>query len=96
MSKTIDRKTGVVMEEDVMCSLNRNQINSSFKSKSSKEVLSVFFSREESTVQTVSAVLLQVIRPNMKPYLWNHCNAKALSWKIASELPFGQFQPFQR
>ena len=45
--RTIDRKTGVVMAEDVRCSMDQSQLHRSFKGKSPKEVLTVFFSWEE-------------------------------------------------
>ena len=55
--RTIDRKTGVVMAEDVVCSLNANQLNRPFKGESPKEVLTVFFSWEENPiVQAMSTV----------------------------------------
>ena len=55
--RTIDRKTGVVMSEDVCCSLNQAQLNRPFKGESPKEVLTVFFSWEENpTVHALSAV----------------------------------------
>ena len=53
--RTIDRKTGVVMAEDVRCSLDATQIHRPFKGESPKEVLTVFFSWEEDPiVQSVS------------------------------------------
>ena len=45
--RTIDRKTGVAMAEDVRCSLDAAQIHRPFKGESPKEVLTVFFSWEE-------------------------------------------------
>ena len=55
--RTIDRKTGVVMAEDVRCSMDETQIHRPFKGESPKEVLTVFFSWEEvSIVQTVSSI----------------------------------------
>ena len=55
--RTIDRKTGVVMAEDVRCSMDEAQIHRPFKGESPKEVLTVFFSWEETpVVQSVSSV----------------------------------------
>ena len=39
--RTIDRKTGVVMSEDVRCSMDQTQLHRSFKGESPKEVLTV-------------------------------------------------------
>ena len=47
VQRTIDRKTGVVMAEDVRCSMDETQIHRPFKSESPNEVLTVFFSWEE-------------------------------------------------
>ena len=46
--RTIDRKTGVVMAEDVRCSLDAALIHRPFKGESPKEVLIVFFSWDPS------------------------------------------------
>ena len=55
--RTIDRKTGVVMSEDVCCSLDQTQLHRPFKGESPKEVLTVFFSWQETpTVHEVSVV----------------------------------------
>ena len=55
MRWTIDRKTGVVMAEDVHCSMDHMQLLRSFKGESPKEVLTVFFSWEETpTVHAMS------------------------------------------
>ena len=54
--RTIDRKTGVVMAEDVRCSMEPAQLHRMFKGESPKEVLTVFFSWEENpVVQTISS-----------------------------------------
>ena len=54
--RTIDRKTGVVMAEDVRCSLDTAQIHRPFKGESPKKVLTVFFSWEETPIiQSVSS-----------------------------------------
>ena len=54
---TIDRKTGVVMAEDVRCSMDQTQLHRSFKGESPKEVLTVFFSWEETpTAHAMSVV----------------------------------------
>ena len=54
--RTIDRKTGVVMLEDVRCSMDQTQLHRSFKGESPK-VLTVFFSWEETpTVHAMSVV----------------------------------------
>ena len=56
--RTIDRKTGAVMAEDVMCSLNTTQLTRPFKGESPKKVLTVFFSWEETPmVQSISTVV---------------------------------------
>ena len=56
--RTIDRKTGVVMAEDVRCSLDDAQIHRPFKGETPKEVLTVFFSWEETpVVQSVSSTV---------------------------------------
>ena len=53
--RTIDRKTGVVISEDVCCSMDNSQLNRPLKGESPKEVLTVFFSWEETpTVQALS------------------------------------------
>ena len=55
--RTIDRKTGVVMSEDVRCSMDQTQLHRAFKGESPKEVLTVFFSWEETpTVHAMSVV----------------------------------------
>ena len=54
--RTIDRKTGVVMAEDLRCSLDTAQLQRPFKGESPKEVLTVFFSWEEDPVVQAVAV----------------------------------------
>ena len=48
--RTIDRKTGVVMAEDVRCSMDQTQLHRTFKGEVPKEVLTVFFSWEETPI----------------------------------------------
>ena len=55
--RTIDRKTGVVMAEDVRCSMEQAQLQRSFKGEVPKEVLTVFFSWQETpTVHATSII----------------------------------------
>ena len=54
--RTIDRKTGVVMAEDVRCSLDAAQIHRPFKGESSKGSLDCFLLMEETPIiQSVSS-----------------------------------------
>ena len=55
--RTIDRKTGVVMAEDVCCSMDQTQLHRSFKGESPKEVLTVFFSWEETPTSYAMSVV---------------------------------------
>ena len=55
--RTIDRKTGVVMAEDVRCSMDQTQLHRSFKGESPKEVLTVFFSWEETPLAHAMSVV---------------------------------------
>ena len=42
--RTVDRTTGVVMSEDVVCSTSIHQLSRSFQGQCPKEILTVFFS----------------------------------------------------
>ena len=45
--RTIDRRTGVVMVEDTLCSLEQQQMRRPFQGETPKEVFAVFFSWQE-------------------------------------------------
>ena len=55
--RTIDRKTGVVMAEDVRCSMEQAQLQRSFKGEVPKEVLTVFlFMARDSNCHATSII----------------------------------------
>ena len=73
--RTIDRKTGVVMAEEAVWSLNASQKNRPLKGESPKEILTVFFSWEDTpTVQAMSYVEVET-RKDMRQSLRKSCKS---------------------
>ena len=89
--RTIDRKTGVVMAEDVMCSLNTTQSNRPFKGESPKEVLTVFFSWEETPmVQSITTVASPGDRKRFEAISVELLQKYSQNLRLIQDLPAGR------
>ena len=66
--------------QDVRCSIEQAQLQRSFKGETPKEVLTVFFSWEETpTVHAMSTIKSREIKQDMKQYLENCCTSNQYS-----------------